>query len=59
MPEDLELQRAWVKFARAVETNDLPSLHQLSTGCIPAEQGQSMQKAFAFTKTRQGYNFCG
>ncbi|RZJ57809.1 MAG: hypothetical protein EOO55_02535 [Hymenobacter sp.] len=29
-----ELQRAWAKFSRAVQTNDLPALHQLSAGCI-------------------------
>jgi hypothetical protein len=28
------LHRAWTKFARAVQTNDLPALHQLSAGCI-------------------------
>jgi hypothetical protein len=31
---DLELQRAWTKFARAIQINDLPALHQLSASCI-------------------------
>lgn len=29
-----ELQRAWKKFAQAVQTNDLPALQQLSAACI-------------------------
>jgi hypothetical protein len=31
---DPELQLAWMKFARVVQTYDLPALYQLSTGCI-------------------------